>query len=69
MKAKMRSVRFHDLRHTHATLLLAAGVPHHEVADRLGHADATITLKVYAGVLEERRHGLGDSFAAVMASG
>ena len=58
--------RFHDLRHTHATILLSAGVPPHEVADRLGHADATITLKVYAKVLRERANGLGDAFAAAM---
>ena len=37
----------HVLRHTHATELLAAGVPLIEVSRRLGHADASITLKVY----------------------
>lgn len=58
--------RLHDLRHTHATILLAAGVPAHEVADRLGHSDATVTLKVYAKVLRERANGLGDAFAAAM---
>jgi integrase len=42
-------------------------VPPHEVADRLGHSDATITLKVYAKVLRERANGLGDVFAAAMA--
>lgn len=41
----------HDLRHTHATLLLQAGVPVKVVADRLGHADVSITLNVYAHVL------------------
>jgi integrase len=59
--------RFHDLRHTHATILLSHGVPPHEVAERLGHADATITLKVYAKVLRERSNGLGDAFAAAMS--
>jgi integrase len=59
-------LRFHDLRHTHATILLSAGVPVHEIADRLGHADATITLKVYAKVLQDRASGLGDAFAAVV---
>ena len=58
--------RLHDLRHTHATILLSAGVPPHEVADRLGHSDATITLKVYAKVLRDRANGLGDVFAAAM---
>jgi integrase len=40
-------IRLHDLRHTHATLLLADGVPVKVVSERLGHASATITLTVY----------------------
>jgi integrase len=40
----------HDLRHIHATTLLLAGVPVHVVAARLGHADPSITLRVYAYV-------------------
>jgi integrase len=46
-------VRFHDLRHAHATQLLAAGVPVRTVSGRLGHATAMTTLNVYAHVLEE----------------
>ena len=45
------AIRFHDLRHTHATLLLLAGVPVHVVAARLGHQDPAITLRVCAHVL------------------
>ena len=41
-------VRLHDLRHLHATQLLAAGVPVRTVSGRLGHADAATTLNVYA---------------------
>jgi len=37
-----------DLRHTHATLLLANGVSPKVIRERLGHADITITLRVYA---------------------
>lgn len=65
-EAGLPRIRFHDLRHTHATILLSAGVPVHEVADRLGHADATITLKVYAKVLQDRASGLGDAFEAAV---
>jgi integrase len=43
-------IRLHDLRHTHATLLLADGVPVKVVSERLGHASATITLTVYQHV-------------------
>jgi integrase len=40
--------RFHTLRHTHATELLAAGVPVHDVSRRLGHAKVSTTLDIYA---------------------
>ena len=42
------SVRLHDLRHFQATQLLDAGVPVPTVAARLGHADGTTTMKIYA---------------------
>jgi integrase len=44
-------IRFHDLRHTHATLLLRANFPAKVVSERLGHATAAITLDVYSHVL------------------
>ena len=47
-KAGLRTIRIHDFRHTHATLLINEGINAQEIARRLGHADATITLKVYA---------------------
>jgi integrase len=40
-------IRLHDLRHSHGTILLAKGVPIHEVAGRLGHS-AAVLLKTYA---------------------
>jgi integrase len=43
--------RLHDLRHTHATLLLLAGVPINAVASRLGHSSPVTTMTVYAHVL------------------
>ena len=43
-EAKLPRIRFHDLRHTHATLALAAGVHPKVVSERLGHASITITL-------------------------
>ena len=44
-------LRVYDLRHVHATLLLAAGVSVKVVSERLGHASAAMTLDVYAHVL------------------
>lgn len=45
------NIRFHDLRHSHASQLLKAGVPVKVVSERLGHATASITLDVYSHVL------------------
>jgi integrase len=44
-------IRLHDLRHTHLTGLLLAGVPVHVVSQRAGHASPTITMTIYAHVL------------------
>ena len=45
------TVRLYDLRHTHATMLLEAGVHPRVVADRLGHSSVTMTLQRYSHVL------------------
>ncbi len=52
--AKLPRVRLYDLRHTHCTLLLGAGVPVHVVSQRLGHASAKMTLDVYANYLPDQ---------------
>jgi integrase len=44
-------VRFHDLRHTHASQLLRAGISAKVVSERLGHSTVGITLDVYSHVL------------------
>ena len=44
-------VRFHDLRHSHATHLLASGVHPKVAQERLGHATVAITLDLYSHVL------------------
>jgi integrase len=55
--------RLHDLRHLHATTLFLAGVPVHVVAARLGHADPSVTLRVYAHVLNEQMVSVAEVFA------
>lgn len=51
-RAKLPRFKFHELRHTSATLLLKAGENIKVVSERLGHAGIEITLKHYAHVLE-----------------
>jgi len=55
-------VRFHDLRHTCATLLLKQGVNPKFVQELLGHADISLTLNTYSHVLPD----MEDAAAAAM---
>jgi integrase len=50
-KQKLRRIRLHDLRHTHATLLLKGGVHPKIAQERLGHSSIAITLDLYSHVL------------------
>ena len=54
--------RFHDLRHTCATLLLKQGVHVKFVQELLGHGDVALTLNVYSHVLPD----MGDAAAGAM---
>jgi integrase len=65
-RAGLPNIRFHDLRHTCATLLLNRGVPVKTVSEMLGHADVTITLQVYAHVLDFSRQAAADAMDAIM---
>ena len=56
-------IRLHDLRHTHATIALCSGVPPHVVSRRLGHANITVTLGLYAHLLP----GADEQAAATVA--
>lgn len=59
-KAGLRGVTPHVLRHTSATLLIAAGASVKDVQAHLGHADASVTLNIYASVIEGRRDELAE---------
>lgn len=49
----IRPLRLHDIRHTHSTLLLLAGVDFKTISNRLGHTSVQITIDRYSHVLEE----------------
>ena len=49
-RAGLAHVRFHDLRHTHASLMLFQGVNPKVVSERLGHSTVALTLDVYSHV-------------------
>ncbi len=50
-RADLPRIRLHDLRHTHATLAMQAGVPIKVISERLGHESPSFTMKQYAHVL------------------
>ncbi len=50
------SVKFHDLRHTHATLLLLGGIRSKVVQERLGHSTVTMALDTCSPVLPDMLH-------------
>jgi integrase len=63
------AIRLHDLRHTHASLLLAAGVPVKVVSERLGHATVSITLEIYAHTMPGMQSEAAARFAELVAGG
>ncbi|WP_193311438.1 tyrosine-type recombinase/integrase [Georgenia satyanarayanai] len=60
------TITLHGLRHTHATILLKAGVPVNVVQERLGHASATVTLNYYSHVMPDQQALAAASFAAAL---
>ncbi len=62
-KANVPKIKFHDLRHTHATLLLKQGVHPKIVSERLGHSNISMTLSVYSHVLPNMQEDAVKNFA------
>ncbi len=52
-KYNLKHMRFHDLRHTHATLLIANGIDMKTVSSRLGHSNISTTMNIYTHTLSE----------------
>jgi integrase len=61
------AIRLHDLRHSHATVLLTAGVPVHVVSQRLGHTSPVVTLTVYAHVVPGSQREAAELFGRLVA--
>jgi integrase len=67
-KAGIDHLRFHDLRHTCATLLLLAGAHVKVVSERLGHASIEITLKVYSHVLPTMQEAAVEKMEGILTT-
>ena len=65
-RASLPHRRLHDLRHGHATLLLATGTDMRVIADQLGHAKPSMTANVYAHVVSGRQREAVDRLAEVL---
>jgi integrase len=61
-------IRFHDLRHTHASLLVANGVPIKVVAERLGPAHPAFTMHTYQHLLPGMSADAASQSATLVAS-
>jgi Site-specific recombinase XerC len=68
-KTMVPKIRLHDLRHTHATLALQAGVRPKVVSERLGHATVSITLDTYSHAIPAVQEEAATLIAQLVFSG
>jgi integrase len=66
--AAVPRIRLHDLRHTAATLALAAGIHPKIVQERLGHSSINITLDTYSHVVQGLQHEAAEKVASLLAN-
>jgi integrase len=67
-RAELPRIRFHDLRHTHATLALQAGVHPKVVSERLGHTTVSITLDVYSHAIPGMQQDAASTIAELIGT-
>jgi integrase len=65
-RAGLPNIRFHDLRHTSATLLLSQGVHPKIVQERLGHSQISVTLDVYSHVMPGMQRDASDRLGELL---
>jgi integrase len=66
-KAMLPMIRPHDLRHTHATLALQAGIHPKVVSERLGHANVSITLDTYSHAIPAMQEEAAERIAGLVS--
>lgn len=66
-EAEVPKIRFHDLRHTHATMLLAQGVHAKVISERLGHSNIKTTLDIYSHVLPNMQEEAANQIDALLS--
>jgi integrase len=66
--AGLPRIRFHDLRHTHATLALQAGVHPKVVSERLGHTTVAMTLDIYSHAVPAMQQEAASVMAKLVTS-
>jgi integrase len=66
-RAGMPRLRFHDLRHTAASLMLAHGVPARVVMETLGHSQISLTMNTYSHVVPALQRDAADRMEAVLS--
>lgn len=62
LKGQIKYIRFHDMRHTSATLLINQGVHAKVISERLGHSNIGTTMNVYGHVLRSADHAAASKF-------
>jgi integrase len=68
-EARLEATRFHDLRHTAATLLLAQGVDPRTIMETLGHSQISLTMNTYTHVLKTLQAEAAAKMDAILGSG
>jgi integrase len=65
--AEVRIIRLHDVRHSHATLMLAGGVPVEVISKRLGHSRISTTMDLYVHPDDRQQRSAADRFGKMIA--
>ena len=67
-KYNLRKLKFHELRHTSTTLLIDSGINPKAVSERLGHANANITMNIYTHTFEDTKKECANNINSIIKS-